>query len=155
MATSSLSLLLISSCIISVLLQAASASKTRHFKWEVGYIYASPDCNEKILIGINGQFPGPTIRAKAGDTIHVELKNTLHTEGVVIHWHGIRQVFKGFCARTKTRNPVGADVHAWFYLSYLCVFGSSERRGPMEPLPSHSAPSIPKKLSFTDLELKR
>lgn len=113
MATSSL--LLISSCIISVLLQAASASKTRHFKWEVGYIYASPDCNEKILMGINGQFPGPTIRAKAGDTIHVELKNTLHTEGVVIHWHGIRQVgIKGFRARTETRNPVGADVHAWF-----------------------------------------
>ncbi|OMO70931.1 Cupredoxin [Corchorus capsularis] len=37
-------------------------------------------------------FPGPTIRAKAGDTIVVELTNRLHTEGVVIHWHGIRQI---------------------------------------------------------------
>ncbi|RWW09440.1 hypothetical protein BHE74_00032249 [Ensete ventricosum] len=100
MATSSL--LLISSCIISVLLQAASASKTRHFKWEVGYIYASPDCNEKVLIGINGKFPGPTIRAKAGDTIHVELKNALHTEGVVIHWHGIRQVSKAGARCTRS-----------------------------------------------------
>lgn len=86
--------LLYVSCIISLLLQAGLASKTRHFKWEVGYMYASPDCEEKILLGINGQFPGPTIRAKAGDTIHVELKNALHTEGVVIHWHGIRQVGK-------------------------------------------------------------
>ncbi|OMO91452.1 Multicopper oxidase, type 1 [Corchorus olitorius] len=43
-------------------------------------------------MGINGQFPGPTIRAKAGDTIVVELTNRLHTEGVVIHWHGIRQI---------------------------------------------------------------
>ncbi|CAL9211138.1 unnamed protein product [Musa hybrid cultivar] len=83
--------LLYVSCIISLLLQAGLASKTRHFKWDVGYMYASPDCEEKILLGINGQFPGPTIRAKAGDTIHVELKNALHTEGVVIHWHGIRQ----------------------------------------------------------------
>ncbi|RZR76503.1 hypothetical protein BHM03_00001317 [Ensete ventricosum] len=79
-------------CIMLLLLQAGLASKTRHFKWEVGYMYASPDCEEKILLGINGQFPGPTVRAKAGDTIHVELKNALHTEGVVIHWHGIRQV---------------------------------------------------------------
>ena len=44
------------------------------------------------MIDINGQFPGPTIRAKAGDTIVVELKNALHTEGIVIHWHDIRQV---------------------------------------------------------------
>ena len=50
------------------------------------------DCLENVMIDINGQFPGPTIRAKAGDTIVVELKNALHTEGVVIHWHGIRQV---------------------------------------------------------------
>lgn len=44
-------------------------------------------------MGINGRFPGPTIRARAGDTVVVELTNKLYTEGVVIHWHGIRQVF--------------------------------------------------------------
>ncbi|XP_062179141.1 L-ascorbate oxidase-like [Phragmites australis] len=70
----------------------AEAAKARHFKWEVSNMFWSPDCEEKVLIGINGQFPGPTIRARAGDTIHVELKNALHTEGVVIHWHGIRQI---------------------------------------------------------------
>ncbi|KAI3926878.1 hypothetical protein MKX01_032793 [Papaver californicum] len=43
-------------------------------------------------MGINGQFPGPTIRAKAGDTVVVHLTNKLHTEGLVIHWHGIRQL---------------------------------------------------------------
>ncbi|GKV01174.1 hypothetical protein SLEP1_g13751 [Rubroshorea leprosula] len=31
-------------------------------------------------------------RATAGDTIVVELTNKLYTEGVVIHWHGIRQL---------------------------------------------------------------
>ncbi|KAL5200056.1 hypothetical protein ABZP36_021259 [Zizania latifolia] len=72
--------------------QCAAAAKARHFKWEVSNMFWSPDCEEKVLIGINGQFPGPTIRAKAGDTVVVELKNGLHTEGVVIHWHGIRQI---------------------------------------------------------------
>uniref|UniRef100_A0A2N9HSY1 Plastocyanin-like domain-containing protein n=1 Tax=Fagus sylvatica TaxID=28930 RepID=A0A2N9HSY1_FAGSY len=63
-----------------------------HFKWEVEYMFWSPDCVENVVMGINGQFPGPTIRAKAGDTIVVELTNKLPTEGVVIHWHGIRQL---------------------------------------------------------------
>ncbi|XP_042484611.1 L-ascorbate oxidase [Macadamia integrifolia] len=70
---------------------SSTAAKVRHFKWEVGYLYWSPDCIENVVMGINGQFPGPTIRAKTGDTIHVELTNKLDTEGVVIHWHGIRQ----------------------------------------------------------------
>jgi L-ascorbate oxidase len=73
-------------------MHCAEAAKARHLKWEVSHMFWSPDCEEKVLIGINGQFPGPTIRAKAGDTIVVELKNGLHTEGVVIHWHGVRQV---------------------------------------------------------------
>ncbi|EEF32187.1 L-ascorbate oxidase [Ricinus communis] len=65
----------------------------RHFyKWDVEYMFWSPDCEENVVMGINGQFPGPTIRAHAGDYIHIELTNKLHTEGVVIHWHGIRQL---------------------------------------------------------------
>ncbi|KAL5986339.1 hypothetical protein ACLOJK_014672 [Asimina triloba] len=72
-------------------LGSSSKVSSRHFKWEVGYMFWSPDCLENVVIGINGHFPGPTIRAKAGDTIVVELTNKLHTEGVVIHWHGIRQ----------------------------------------------------------------
>ncbi|ESR59624.1 L-ascorbate oxidase [Citrus sinensis] len=72
--------------------ETSYGSKTRHYKWEVEYMFWSPDCKESIVMGINGQFPGPTIRARAGDTIAVELTNKLYTEGVVIHWHGIRQL---------------------------------------------------------------
>lgn len=70
----------------------SSVGKTRHLKWAVEYMHWSPDGVEGIVMAINGQFPGPTIRARAGDTIHLELMNKLHTEGLVIHWHGIRQV---------------------------------------------------------------
>ncbi|XP_010251700.1 PREDICTED: L-ascorbate oxidase-like [Nelumbo nucifera] len=79
-------------CFSSALLQSSLvAAKARHFKWDVEYMFWSPDCKESVVMGINGQFPGPTIRAKAGDIIVVELTNKLPTEGVVIHWHGIRQ----------------------------------------------------------------
>ncbi|KAI6685400.1 hypothetical protein NL676_031313 [Syzygium grande] len=68
------------------------AAKIRHFRWEVEYKFWSPDCVEGIVMSINGQFPGPTISAEVGDTISVKLTNKLSTEGVVIHWHGIRQL---------------------------------------------------------------
>ncbi|KAJ4898704.1 Cupredoxin superfamily protein [Raphanus sativus] len=66
--------------------------KIRRFKWEVKYELKSPDCFEKLVITINGQFPGPTIKAQQGDTIIVELKNSFMTENVAVHWHGIRQI---------------------------------------------------------------
>ncbi|GAB4859271.1 hypothetical protein Ancab_010733 [Ancistrocladus abbreviatus] len=79
-------------CIISSLIPKSSAKETVHyFKWSVDYMFWSPDCVERVVMGIDGRFPGPTIRARAGDTIHVDLTNKLSTEGVVIHWHGIRQ----------------------------------------------------------------
>ncbi|KAK2991654.1 hypothetical protein RJ640_023795 [Escallonia rubra] len=76
---------------LSVLAVASLGSRTRHFKWQVEYLYWSPDGVENVVMGINGQFPGPTIRAKVGDIVAVDLTNKLQTEGVVIHWHGIRQ----------------------------------------------------------------
>ncbi len=39
--------------------------------------------------GFNQQVPGPTLRAKKGDTIVIKLKNELE-EPTIIHWHGIR-----------------------------------------------------------------
>ncbi|PIN14479.1 Multicopper oxidase [Handroanthus impetiginosus] len=67
-------------------------AKVRHYKWEVKYELKSPDCYKKLAITINGRTPGPSIVAQQGDTIVVELKNSLLTENVAIHWHGIRQI---------------------------------------------------------------
>ncbi|XP_008231141.1 PREDICTED: L-ascorbate oxidase-like [Prunus mume] len=84
-------LIILSVLVCLLLVEASEGSKARHYKWDVEYFFWSPDCVENVVMGINGQFPGPTIRAKAGDMVVVELTNKLHTEGVVIHWHGIRQ----------------------------------------------------------------
>lgn len=64
----------------------------RHYQFNVEYIFKKVDCLEHVVMGINGQFPGPTIRAQAGDTLDIAVTNKLHTEGTVIHWHGIRMV---------------------------------------------------------------
>lgn len=41
---------------------------------------------------INGQYPGPTIRGKWGDTFVINVKNSMSHNGTGIHWHGIRQL---------------------------------------------------------------
>ncbi|XP_018443816.2 L-ascorbate oxidase-like [Raphanus sativus] len=77
-----------------VMVAAHSASGVVELYWEVENQFWSPDCAEGstgFVITINGTFPGPTINAVAGDTVIIHVKNKLFTEGVVIHWHGIRQ----------------------------------------------------------------
>lgn len=50
----------------------------------------SPGTREVQLI--NGQYPGPLIRAKWGDTLIINVKNDMKDNGTGIHWHGIRQL---------------------------------------------------------------
>ncbi|XP_059451209.1 L-ascorbate oxidase-like [Corylus avellana] len=69
-----------------------SAAKNNFSQWEVKYAYKSPDCFKKLAMTINGESPGPTIYAQQGDTIVVNLTNSLPTENVALHWHGIRQI---------------------------------------------------------------
>ncbi|KAK1361690.1 L-ascorbate oxidase [Heracleum sosnowskyi] len=78
--------------IISLTTISTANAAVRRYKWEVKYEYKSQDCVKKLVLTINGRTPGPTIRAKRGDTVIVQLKNSLLTENVAIHWHGIRQI---------------------------------------------------------------
>uniref|UniRef100_A0A1J3IRP3 L-ascorbate oxidase n=1 Tax=Noccaea caerulescens TaxID=107243 RepID=A0A1J3IRP3_NOCCA len=77
--------------VVAILTHTASAA-VREYNWEVEYKFRWPDCIEGMVMTVNDQFPGPTINAVAGDTIVVHLTNKLATEGLVIHWHGIRQL---------------------------------------------------------------
>ena len=90
--------------------------KIRRFKWEVKYELKSPDCFEKLVITINGQFPGPTIKAQQGDTIIVELKNSFMTENVAVHWHGIRQV------RTQSYSKCYTVLICLFFKKHITTF---------------------------------
>ncbi|KAL6315618.1 hypothetical protein AAG906_003721 [Vitis piasezkii] len=45
-------------------------------------------CSTKNILTVNGQFPGPTIYAKKGETIIVDIYNR-GKENITIHWHGV------------------------------------------------------------------
>ena len=38
---------------------------------------------------LNGQTPGPTIRARAGDLVEVAVTNENVRDGMTLHWHGV------------------------------------------------------------------
>ncbi|KAD4888976.1 hypothetical protein R6Q59_034138 [Mikania micrantha] len=86
-------LVLICIFVVSIFsLNSTVEARIRHYRWEVKYEFKSPDCYKKLVITINGRSPGPTILAQQGDTIVVDIKNSLVTENTAVHWHGIRQI---------------------------------------------------------------
>ncbi|GJS28992.1 putative laccase [Tanacetum coccineum] len=47
-------------------------------------------CSSKNILTVNGQYPGPTISARRGDTVIVDVINQA-TQNITIHWHGVKQ----------------------------------------------------------------
>ncbi|KAG2665426.1 hypothetical protein I3843_15G006800 [Carya illinoinensis] len=47
-------------------------------------------CTTKSMFTVNGQWPGPTIHVRKGDTAFVNVHND-GNYGVTIHWHGVKQ----------------------------------------------------------------
>ena len=105
---------------LALLLQAGALvlGKVRHYKWQVDYQFWSPDCVQKVVISINGNYPGPTIRAHVGDTIVVELENLMPTEAVLVHWHGIRQV--RCCVKSIKCKPLSERWRLRFAFNDIC-----------------------------------
>ncbi|KAL1561553.1 laccase [Salvia divinorum] len=46
-------------------------------------------CTTKSMLTVNGQFPGPTIYARRGDLVTVDIVN-LSDRNITIHWHGVK-----------------------------------------------------------------
>ena len=54
-----------------------------------GPIMASVGGMRQELLGFNGSWPGPELRASQNDNLRVRVENGLQ-EGVLVHWHGLR-----------------------------------------------------------------
>lgn len=57
--------------------------------WNITSGYRSPDGVRKLVYLVNEQFPGPTIECRSGDRLTIHVTNSLASEGVSIHWHGL------------------------------------------------------------------
>lgn len=68
-----------------------NTGKTVSVTLNVQNLTLAPDGIPRVVYGINGQYPGPTVRANWGDILKITVTNQLTTNGTSMHWHGIRQ----------------------------------------------------------------
>lgn len=104
-----------------VVLSVASLARaaTKVYNLEVTYGLWSADCVSKQIFLINGQYPGPDITATEGDTVVVNVKNSLAHDELVIHWHGIPQVGTPYNDGNAavTQCPIGTgEVYSYRFL---------------------------------------
>lgn len=66
------------------------------YDWDISWVSAAPDGFERPVIGINGQWPCPTIDVNVGDTVVVNVQNNLGNQSTSLHWHGIHQRGTGY-----------------------------------------------------------
>jgi FtsP/CotA-like multicopper oxidase with cupredoxin domain len=87
--------------ILSIFHIATAKNVTYTFLLQFINITRAPDgVAVEHVIGINGEFPGPTIHAYVGDLLKIDVVNLLELYGrreeVTVHWHGLNQLHSQF-----------------------------------------------------------
>ena len=62
------------------------------YTWNIGWVERNPDTLQtRPVIGINGQWPLPTLNVDIGETVTIQLVNQLGNQTTSLHFHGIFQ----------------------------------------------------------------
>ncbi|KAI5058119.1 hypothetical protein GOP47_0026289 [Adiantum capillus-veneris] len=75
---------------LAAMARSGGAPQTRKFNLVIDYTNVTRLCHTKSLVSINGQYPGPTMYVREGDSVVVKVTNKVDYN-VTIHWHGVRQ----------------------------------------------------------------
>ncbi|XP_073147661.1 laccase-14-like [Henckelia pumila] len=67
----------------------ATDAAIRNYKFVLEDTVYTKLCSNSTILTINGQSPGPTIVARKGDLVNVDLVNNA-SHHVTIHWHGVK-----------------------------------------------------------------
>lgn len=62
------------------------------YTWNIGWVNRNPDTlHSRPVIGINGQWPLPTLNVEVGEQVTIHLVNQLGNETTSVHFHGLFQ----------------------------------------------------------------
>nr|QCZ35186.1 laccase 19 [Salvia miltiorrhiza] len=76
-------------CFLGIMLGDMAPVHGLVHKFEVRRTSHTRLCTNKTLLTVNGQFPGPTIYARRGELVVVDVINHSH-QNITIHWHGVK-----------------------------------------------------------------
>ncbi|CAI9116407.1 OLC1v1017543C1 [Oldenlandia corymbosa var. corymbosa] len=65
-------------------------AKTHHYSFNIKEAPYTRLCSTKSILTVNGQFPGPGLHIRQGDTAIIHIRNEAD-ENITIHWHGVKQ----------------------------------------------------------------
>ncbi|XP_020098212.1 laccase-2 [Ananas comosus] len=94
MAFSFHDLLLLASFAAFALLLPAEAD-VKSYQFDIVVKNVSRLCHPKPIVTVNGRFPGPTIYAREGDRVIINVTNYAQFN-MSIHWHGMKQFRNGW-----------------------------------------------------------
>jgi iron transport multicopper oxidase len=99
---------------ITLLFSVHCTAKTVTYDFNVTWVTANPDgLKERKVIGVNGQWPLPTIEVNKGDQLVVNMHNGLGDKAATIHFHGMYQngtnEMDGASMVTQCPIPPGSD----------------------------------------------
>jgi laccase len=57
-----------------------------YFAWQIRKVNVTRLCRQRSILTVNGQFPGPTIRALRRDVVVVNVRNH-GDKNITIHWY--------------------------------------------------------------------
>lgn len=78
--------------LLSLTLPYALSVSAAVLTWDIEWVNRNPDgLYSRPVIGINGQWPPPTVNANIGEQITIHLTNKLVNETTGLHVHGIFQ----------------------------------------------------------------
>ncbi|XP_039116538.1 laccase-11-like [Dioscorea cayenensis subsp. rotundata] len=86
---------LIFSIITLAFISFQTEAAIKKYQFNVVVKHVSRLCHAKPIVTINGKFPGPTIYAREGDRVIINVTNYAQYN-MSIHWHGIKQLRNGW-----------------------------------------------------------
>jgi iron transport multicopper oxidase len=124
-----------------VLLAAAASTAVANvvqYNWDIEWVNKSPDGKlARPVIGINGQWPLPTVSAFVGDWVEITINNKLGNESTGIHWHGLHQIgsneMDGPAGATQCPVPPGSSFTYKFQLDQSGTYWYHSHTGTQYP----------------------
>ncbi|KAF3501130.1 hypothetical protein F2Q69_00045756 [Brassica cretica] len=75
--------------------QSPVDAAVKKYQFDVQMKNVSRLCNAKPIVTVNGMFPGPTVYAREGDRVIINVTNHVQYN-LSIHWHGLKQYRNGW-----------------------------------------------------------
>ncbi|AES98819.1 putative laccase [Medicago truncatula] len=77
--------------LLTIIVSFASAAENHYHQFVIQTATVKRLCKTRRILTVNGQFPGPTIEARDGDSMVIKVTNA-GPYNISIHWHGFRML---------------------------------------------------------------